>query len=192
MQPSKILILDKIFILLIFLFSSSPGQYKIDRSVFGNGIGKVNSSTYKVNTVIGQPGIGLSSNTFHRCHFGFWYSIVDYLPIAEKFENQLPTKYELFQNYPNPFNPTTTIDFDIPKTSEVTLKIFNILGEEVATLVSDKLTASSYTYQWNASHLASGIYLYRLSIGSLTTKSGHSVSGEAGYFVETKKMILMR
>jgi photosystem II stability/assembly factor-like uncharacterized protein len=85
--------------------------------------------------------------------------------------------FSLEQNYPNPFNSTTTIEFDLPKTSDVTLKIYNILGAEVATLVSDILIAGSYSYDWDASNLASGVYLYRL---------------EAGEFVETKKMVLMR
>ena len=89
----------------------------------------------------------------------------------------LPIKYGLSQNYPNPFNPTTTIAFDLPKSSEVTLKIFNILGEEVATLISEGLPTGSYQYEWNASNLASGVYLYRL---------------QAGDYVEAKKMVLMR
>ena len=83
----------------------------------------------------------------------------------------------LKQNYPNPFNPSTTIAFDLPKMSEVTLKIFNILGEEVATLVSERLSAGSYSYECDASNLASGVYLYRLQTGS---------------YVETRKMVLMR
>jgi hypothetical protein len=85
--------------------------------------------------------------------------------------------FALRQNNPNPFNPSTTIEFDLPKTSKVRLKVYNILGEEVATLVSGRLTAGSYNYTWHAGSLASGVYLYRL---------------EADYFVETKKMILMR
>jgi hypothetical protein len=92
-------------------------------------------------------------------------------------ENTTPVGYCLNQNYPNPFNPITTIGFDLTKTSNVTLKIFNIIGEEVAILVSDKLTAGSYNYDWNAGNLASGVYLYRL---------------QAGDYVETRKMILMR
>jgi hypothetical protein len=87
---------------------------------------------------------------------------------------------KIFQNYPNPFNPSTTIEFDLPKTSTVTLKIYNILGEEVTTVVSDRLNAGSYTYEWDASRsagIASGVYLYRL---------------QAGDFVETRKMVLMR
>jgi hypothetical protein len=89
----------------------------------------------------------------------------------------IPAKFILAQNYPNPFNPSTTIEFDLPKSSEVTLKVFNILGEEVATLVSDRLSAGSYSYEWNASHLASGVYLYRL---------------KAGDYIETRKMVLMQ
>jgi photosystem II stability/assembly factor-like uncharacterized protein len=84
----------------------------------------------------------------------------------------------LYQNYPNPFNPVTTIEFYLPKTSDVTLKIYNILGEEVATLVSDRLNAGTHQYEWSRSAgMASGVYLYRL---------------EAGEFIETRKMILMR
>jgi hypothetical protein len=89
----------------------------------------------------------------------------------------LAGSFHLAQNYPNPFNPLTTISFDLPKATKVVLKIFNILGEEVATLVSDRLSAGSYSYEWNAGNFPSGIYLYRL---------------RAGNYIETKKMILMR
>jgi len=90
----------------------------------------------------------------------------------------------LFQNYPNPFNPSTNIEFNIPEfTAEkqnlefVELKIFNILGKEVTTLVADYLAAGSYKYRWNGAGLASGVYFYKLTAGS---------------FTETKKMILLR
>jgi hypothetical protein len=86
-------------------------------------------------------------------------------------------EFILHQNYPNPFNPLTTIKFDLPKVSKLTLKIFNILGEEVTILVSESISTGSYSYEWDASNLPSGVYLYRL---------------EAEEFVETKKMILMR
>ena len=86
--------------------------------------------------------------------------------------------FRLKQNYPNPFNPSTTIQFDLPKTSEVSLKVFNILGEEVVTLVSDRLSAGSYSYEWSrTAGIASGVYLYRL---------------EAEGFVQTRKMILIK
>jgi hypothetical protein len=92
-------------------------------------------------------------------------------------KNNTINDYSLSQNFPNPFNPSTTIEFDIQKTSEVSLKVFNILGEEVTTLVSDRLPAGSYSYEWDASSLASGIYLYRL---------------QAEGFIQTRKMILMK
>jgi hypothetical protein len=91
--------------------------------------------------------------------------------------NEIPTEFCLSQNYPNPFNPTTIIEFDLPKSSEVSLKIYNILGKEIATLVSDRLSAGSYSYEWDASNLTSGVYLYRL---------------QAGNYVDTRKMVLMR
>ncbi|MCU0644381.1 MAG: T9SS type A sorting domain-containing protein, partial [bacterium] len=85
--------------------------------------------------------------------------------------------FELRQNYPNPFNPTTTIEFAIPKSAFVTLNIYNLLGEEIATLVAEQRTAGIHRVNWDAKGLASGVYLYRL---------------EAGEFVRTKKLILMR
>lgn len=100
-----------------------------------------------------------------------------YLTIPERIPN-LIQNIKLYQNYPNPFNPSTTIEFYLPVTNQVTLKIFNILGEEVVTLVSERLPAGTYSYQWyRPAGMESGIYLYRL---------------KAGNFVEIKKMILMK
>jgi hypothetical protein len=87
------------------------------------------------------------------------------------------TENHLYGNYPNPFNPITTIEFDLKKAGKVSLKIFNILGEEIATLLSASLFSGSYKYKWDASGLASGVYLYRL---------------QAGDYVKTRKMVLMR
>ena len=95
----------------------------------------------------------------------------------KEVRHNLPESPILFQNYPNPFNPTTTIEFSLPKSDFITLTVYNILGEKVVTLVSEKLSTGSYKYKWEAGELASGMYLYRL---------------EAGDFVEVKKMILVR
>ncbi len=89
----------------------------------------------------------------------------------------IPQEFALKQNYPNPFNPITNIEFSLPKAELVSLKIYNLLGQEVATLVSDKLTPGDYKYTWDAGHLASGVYLYEITAGS---------------FVQTRKMILLR
>lgn len=76
------------------------------------------------------------------------------------------TGYDLAQNFPNPFNPSTTIRFSIPEAGVVTVKVFNILGKEVGTLVSGFHQAGTYSVQFDASNLASGVYLYQLEAGS--------------------------
>ena len=129
---------------------------------------------------IGVMGVAVSGNYVYVTTW-LGLTIFEYLGVIgiEKRDNgKLIVKdVKLFQNHPNPFNPSTTIEFDLPKSSEVTLKVFNVLGEEVTTLVSDRLSAGSFSYEWDASNLASGVYLYRL---------------QAGSYVETRKMILMR
>ena len=92
-------------------------------------------------------------------------------------QSGVPTAYKLAQNWPNPFNPTTMIRFSLPRPSRVMLKVYNLLGEEVATLVNEKLSARTYEVEWNAAGLPSGVYLYRL---------------QAGEFVETKKLTVLR
>lgn len=78
---------------------------------------------------------------------------------------QNPLTFSLFQNYPNPFNPSTSIEFSLLQSGFVTLKVHNILGEEVATLVSEDLVAGNYKYNWNAQELTSGVYFYRIEVG---------------------------
>lgn len=81
-------------------------------------------------------------------------------------EHALPKEFALYQNYPNPFNPTTVVRYDIPAAVHVTLKVYNLLGQEVATLVNEQQQAGRYTVNWNASSVASGVYLYRIQAGS--------------------------
>jgi hypothetical protein len=92
-------------------------------------------------------------------------------------DNVVPNQFLLKQNYPNPFNPTTTIMYSIPKMSKISLTLFNLLGQEIATLVNDEKPAGNYTLNFNATHLPSGVYFYRI---------------QAGNFIETKKMILLK
>jgi hypothetical protein len=95
----------------------------------------------------------------------------------EELQNNIPVEFSLKQNYPNPFNPSTTISFDIPTKSFVTLKIYDLIGREIAILASEELSAGSYTRIWNAGRFASGIYFYRL---------------QAGSFINTKKLLLLK
>jgi hypothetical protein len=88
-----------------------------------------------------------------------------------------PSRYNLEQNYPNPFNPTTTIKYELPELSFVTLRVYDVLGGEIVILVNEEKTGGSYEVEFNARTLTSGIYFYQL---------------QAGDFVETKKMVLMK
>jgi hypothetical protein len=85
-----------------------------------------------------------------------------------KEEKEIPTEYSISQNYPNPFNPTTTILFSLPVKSYISLKIFDLLGREVATIVSEEMSAGNYSRQWNANKFSSGLYFYQLRAGSFT------------------------
>jgi dienelactone hydrolase len=96
----------------------------------------------------------------------------------------VPSKFSLAQNYPNPFNPGTTISYEIPQASNVSIKIINTLGQTVATLIDEHKEPGFYQVRWNA-NVPSGIYFYRLQAGDAST-------GSARGFVETKKMILLR
>lgn len=80
----------------------------------------------------------------------------------------LPTEYSLAQNYPNPFNPSTTINYELPESGQVTLKIYDLLGKEVATLVNEKMEAGRYSATFNGSALSSGMYFYKITAGSFT------------------------
>jgi hypothetical protein len=87
----------------------------------------------------------------------------NYLTAVHEPSNNRPERFELHQNFPNPFNPNTTIEFSVQGSGFVSLKVFDLLGREVATLVNQELIGGSYTVNFNAAHLASGSYVYRLA-----------------------------
>ena len=91
--------------------------------------------------------------------------------------NEIPASYKLEQNYPNPFNPSTSIKFDLPKSGFVTLKVYNSIGKEVATLISESMSAGNHQVSFDASGLSSGLYFYKLSTDN---------------FNDTKKMLLVK
>ena len=91
--------------------------------------------------------------------------------------SQVPLQFSLYQNFPNPFNPSTTIKFELPKSSHVSLAVYDILGRELSLLVNERRNAGGYEVKFDGSNLASGVYFYRL---------------EAGDFVQTKKLLILR
>jgi len=106
-----------------------------------------------------------------------WKRDISMLSETEKTSNDLPDNFGLLQNYPNPFNPSTMIRYSIPQWSNVTLKVYDILGKEITTLVNEEKSAGFYEINFNASQLASGIYYYQL---------------KADNFIETRKLMLIK
>ena len=96
-----------------------------------------------------------------------------------------PREFTLSQNYPNPFNPSTVISFELPVSSVITLRIFDLLGREVAMLVNDERAAGSYSVKWDATNVASGVYFYGL-------EARQNDGGKPGSFSQTKKLLLMK
>jgi hypothetical protein len=102
---------------------------------------------------------------------------VTFAPLAIAQEDVAPRQYELSQNYPNPFNPSTTIKFELPKASHVSLTVYDILGREVTVLVNEKRDAGVHEVKFDGSNLASGVYFYRL---------------KAGDIVQSKRLLLLK
>ena len=124
----------------------------------------------------GTANVQLQAGTFHnpddRITIDFTAIV---LPVSVENEGEQPNEYFLAQNYPNPFNPSTKISYGIQEAGVVTIKVYNILGSEVATLVNEHKPAGNYEVSFGEGELASGVYIYRLS---------------ANNFIQTRKMIL--
>jgi len=144
----------------------APGSY----NVTADDVGLSTSTTQSVSTSYdnnGNPVVGSASFSLNAV------TSVQQQPQS----NAIPKSFVLNQNYLNPFNPSTTIAFSIPEASKVSLKVYNILGQEVATLIDDYKQAGDYVMKFNASTLASGVYFYRL---------------QANDFAQTKKLLLLK
>jgi hypothetical protein len=140
-----------------------------------NGGGNDNESGFGQNHTLNFTRFMSSAtvvDTFGRMHDATLEN-----PTSVKEPPKIPKSFGLTQNYPNPFNPTTSITYMLPKASDVVLKVYDIFGREVATLVNERKAAGEYTATLGAGGLASGIYYYRVT---------------AGNFVQTKKMILLK
>jgi parallel beta-helix repeat protein len=132
------------------------------------------NGNFSFNTTLNIEAIAVTATDFEGNTSNF--ARLDILTDVED-EKQIPTEFSLNQNFPNPFNPSTKIRYSIPQQGYVTLKVYDVLGNEIATLVNEERPAGNYVVDFNASGLSSGVYIYKL---------------QSGPFVESKKMILLR
>ncbi len=170
--------INSIVILFLLLISTAFSQYQISNSVIGSGGNKTSNANYMLNSTVGEPFIGKSASAANQHQIGFWYVYQQQtITAVEDDQTTIPTVFKLEQNYPNPFNPSTIIKFGVPEKSNVVINIYDILGSEIVTLVNEEMNAGWYQKSFNANGYSSGIYLFRM---------------EAGNYVNTKKMILLR
>ena len=137
---------------------------------------------YVSSDVPDSAGVSISITPFLNSHSGSEFFIDDLsFSGSETAVNgsnfQVPMAYEMKQNYPNPFNPSTTIEYKIPILSHVSLIVYDILGNQVASLVNEEKPAGNYSVNFNASNLTSGVYFYKI---------------QAGNIVQTKKLIVLK
>jgi hypothetical protein len=175
----KILIVAYLFVFI--LAQTIQSQSQMPYSVFGNGGSLSTSIEFTLNSTTGESIIGSSTNNSNLQYAGFWYLYYEDVISSVDDQKNAPFSFKLEQNFPNPFNPTTNIGFRIADRGFVSLKVYDILGNEVATLVNEELPAGSYEVEFGRNLikqvLTSGVYFYQL---------------KAGTYIETRKMLLLK
>ncbi|HSL89381.1 MAG TPA: T9SS type A sorting domain-containing protein [Ignavibacteriaceae bacterium] len=165
-------------VLLLFLFSGIlTAQNQIPISVISNGGERQSNANYVITGTLGQVNVNQSTTTSFKLQSGFWYLYYQDVIVNVEEEDLLPLTYKLEQNYPNPFNPSTIIKFAVPERTRVLIKVYDILGGEITSLVNEELDAGRYEKTFDASTLSTGVYIYRI---------------QAGSYVNTKKMLLIK
>ena len=166
-----------IFMISVLTISLCAQSNTVVWSEFSSGFGISKNGNSELISEAGQnfSGISKNGNTVVTSSFFTSYSAIS--TGVNNMEESIPGKYQLYQNYPNPFNPSTVISWELPTKSHVLLKVYNILGKEISTLVNEEKPGGKYKIIFDARNLASGVYFYRLITNS---------------FNETKKMILIR
>jgi hypothetical protein len=162
-----------------------PSLSKYNQSGFVN-------LTWQEETQPGSYAIATPDNTLPSVN---WQKFLKFqLPPISGVEDEsgTPASFKLDQNFPNPFNPTTKISYTIPVRADVKLGVYNVLGQEVATLVNESKEAGSYDVEFSAAHLSSGMYFYTLSVVPVARRDLVLKDGNAGPFSDTKKLLVVK
>jgi hypothetical protein len=175
MTTGSWLLLTGLFVTVLGCTASA--QVRLGYGVFATGGGMMSNGTYAAAGTMGQSVIGRSVGSTFAASAGFWGDGGVVLDVEEPPAPEIPTAFELKQNYPNPFNPTTVVSYQVPVARNVRLSIYDLLGCEVALLVNEQKAPGSYTARFDASGLATGAYVYRMT---------------AGDFVQTRRMMLVK
>jgi hypothetical protein len=171
----KVHLLEVLGLLFAVLATASAQTVIGDFAIAGGG-GIVSDASNRILFTIGQPAAGPIPGSPFAIHAGYLGADYVITGVVGKGPN-IPTVFALHQNFPNPFNPSTTIRYDVPHSSHVSLVVYNMLGQEVATLVESEQGAGYQEVRFDATSLASGVYFYRL---------------QAEDFIQTMKLMLLK
>ncbi len=168
-----------VLLLVVGVLFATPAAADIvmPQSVIASGGGELGNQEYVVQSTVGQAAIGVMSDQSHIAEIGFWFQWVGVVVGIEDAEATIPLEFWLGQNYPNPFNPVTMLEFSVPERSQVTLRLYDVVGREVKTLVDREMEPGFHEAALHANGLASGIYYCRMSAGS---------------YVNTRKLVLIK
>ena len=156
--------------LLLLVATAASQDIQLHTFSFGTGFSVLSISNTQLRAIVSEPVVGITKGSAFAMNSGF---LVDFKVIVL---GTFPQVYTLMQNFPNPFNSTTTIRFDLPSATKVSLKVYDLLGREIASLAQGYLEAGYHQVQWKTS-VASGIYFFRLQTEG---------------FVQAKKMVLLK
>lgn len=165
-----------LFFSIISAFAVYPQSF-IDARLSGIS-GTISNAQFIVYVRISDELMGVVKNDQYTFFAGSLFELENGgVTGVEDKDFTLPVETKLFQNYPNPFNPSTTINYWVASTGHVTLKIFDVLGREVVSLVNEEKQSGNYFVQFNGKDLASGFYFYQLRFGN---------------FIDSKKLLLLK
>ncbi|MEX2117309.1 MAG: T9SS type A sorting domain-containing protein [Bacteroidota bacterium] len=172
--------MKRLTFILILSFTFTGGtmfSQRIDWSLFSSGFARSQTASTTLMGVVGEPIVGFSQTSSASIYSGSLSRNFVLVTGVSVSNGQVPLHYALYQNYPNPFNPSTTIRYDLPAATLVTIRIFDIHGQQISTVVDEEKPAGAHQVSVTLPNLSSGVYFYRI----LTSD-----------YVKTRKFILLR
>ena len=160
-----------------FLPASATAQFAMPKDVVGSGGTDASSTSFGIRGTVGQSAIGLTAGDSFSKKIGYWYGPGMTVTAIGDRDDRPVRVFRLHQNHPNPFNPTTTIRFDLPERAHARIVVYDAAGRRVMDLVDEELGPGVHRVTFDARHLASGVYFYRI---------------QAGSFTDVKKLVLLK
>ncbi len=163
----------------LVMASGAFAQYAIPAQVLAGGASEMSGTGYGIKGTVGQSAVGRAIIGDFEAQAGFWFAVVTLTTPGSAVDAPVmpPSRYALEQNYPNPFNPATQIRFALPRAVHVAVKVYNLNGALVETLVDAEFSSGEHQVSWNADHFASGTYLIKMA---------------APGFAEVRKAVLLK